>query len=132
MKKWTLFHCDIKDGDGDGYANDHGVLSIRRDLEQEPGWIELQVTDCRDGEARLADVRLHPVDQDNLTMAVRGDLPRTWALPVPATTDEAAAMVREQMEHLDANCRDGIDVGYALTLLDEAVANYKQACFEGK
>jgi hypothetical protein len=42
----------------------------------------------------------------------------------PASAEQARARVLAEMDHLEANCRDGIDVGYALRCLAEAVDDY--------
>lgn len=42
----------------------------------------------------------------------------------PTTIEMAKARVVYQMDFLDDNCRDGIDVGYAVQCLDEAIEDY--------
>jgi hypothetical protein len=47
---------------------------------------------------------------------------RIWHPPV--SVEQARARVLHQMDRLEANCRDGIDVGYAIQCLDEAESDY--------
>lgn len=47
---------------------------------------------------------------------------RVW--PLPDSVEQAKARVTYQMGALEANCRDSIDIGYALQCFDEAVNDY--------
>ena len=42
----------------------------------------------------------------------------------PTSLAQARARVLSQMNHLEDNCRIGLDVGYALRCFDEAVDDY--------
>ena len=53
---------------------------------------------------------------------------RVWQPPV--SVEQARARVLHQMDHLQENCRDGLDVGYALQCLDEAVDDYAEIVLE--
>lgn len=48
---------------------------------------------------------------------------RVWQPPV--SVEQARARVLYQMDHLEENCRIGLDVGYAMRCLDEAVDDYR-------
>ena len=45
----------------------------------------------------------------------------------PTSIEQAKARVVYQMDHLEANCRDGIDVAYAIRCFDEALGDYCEA-----
>jgi hypothetical protein len=47
---------------------------------------------------------------------------RAWEPPV--SVKQVRARVLYQMDHLEENCRIGLDVGYALQCLDEATEDY--------
>ena len=48
---------------------------------------------------------------------------RIWQPPI--SVKQARARVIHQMDHLEDNCRIGLDVGYALQCLDEALDDYR-------
>lgn len=42
----------------------------------------------------------------------------------PASLEQAKARVLHEMDHLEENCRTGLDVGYAMACLDEVLGDY--------
>lgn len=42
----------------------------------------------------------------------------------PTSVKQARARVLHEMDHLEDNCRIGLDVGYAMQCLDEAIDDY--------
>ena len=44
----------------------------------------------------------------------------------PASVKQARARVLSAMDQLEESCRIGLDVGYALRILDEAIADYTE------
>jgi len=52
-------------------------------------------------------------------------------LQPPASIEQARARVLEAMNLLEANCRDGIDIGYANQCFNEATDDYFQMVYYG-
>jgi hypothetical protein len=50
--------------------------------------------------------------------------------PSPEPYVAAFERLVTQMKHLRDNCRDALDVNYATKCLDDAYADYKQACYD--
>ena len=50
----------------------------------------------------------------------------------PVSIEQAKARVVHQMDHLEDNCRIGLDVGYALRCFDEAVDDFCDMATTGK
>jgi hypothetical protein len=44
--------------------------------------------------------------------------------PPPASVKQARARVLYQMDHLEDSCNIGLDVGYAVRLLEDAIEDY--------
>lgn len=50
----------------------------------------------------------------------------------PASIEQARARIVSGMDNLEDSCRIGLDVGYAVRVLDEAVEDYFEMIAEGK
>jgi len=50
----------------------------------------------------------------------------------PASVEQARARVTYHMDHLEENCRVGLDVGYATRCLTEVVGDYLAAALTGQ
>ena len=49
--------------------------------------------------------------------------------PPPVSIAQARARVVSQLRHVEDNCRDGIDVRYAQSMLDEAFNDWQEEAF---